>query len=98
MFSSDFPSIPNAIALLNSLSEASFKAGQPSDDVLALLEWIESADPNSPDYSKDDINSNWGHHQFTAGNMRITSILTSWDQIGVKMAVGSLRLPSRHAM
>jgi hypothetical protein len=74
------------VALLKSLGNMLLKNVQPSSDILAFLECIELANPNSPDYSKDDINGNWGHYQFTAGNMRITSVLTSWDQVSVKIA------------
>lgn len=54
----------------------------PSTNVSAFLERIESADPNSPDLSEDDMNGNWGHYQFTAGSMRCATVLQSWDEIG----------------
>jgi hypothetical protein len=58
----------------------------PSQSVSAFLERIESADPNAPDISEDDTDANWGHYQFTAGNLRCSTVLSSWDEIGATTA------------
>lgn len=54
----------------------------PSNDVCAFLSRIEDANPSSPDISEDDNNLQWGHYQFTAGNLTISRVLTSWDSVG----------------
>jgi hypothetical protein len=82
--SKDFSSIPHALDLVNSLNGTS--STLPSDDVAAFLERIESADPDSPDFSEDDQNQSWGHWQFTSGNMTCSTVLTSWDHIGITTA------------
>ncbi len=33
-------------------------------------------------YSDDNLDANWGHHQFTAGSMTITTTLNDWSNIG----------------
>jgi len=66
--------------------DASPEPAQPSGGVTAFLERIESADPNDSNFSGDDINANWGHDQFTAGSMTCSTVLTSWDHIGVATA------------
>lgn len=58
----------------------------PSHKVTAFLECIESTNPNLPDISEDDTNVNWGHYQFTAGNLWCSTVLPSWDHIGAVMA------------
>jgi hypothetical protein len=59
---------------------------EPSANVAAFLERIETADPNAPDISEDDTNSCWGHYQFTAANIRCSTVLTSWDEVGTTTA------------
>ena len=46
-----------------------------------FLARIKDADSSSPDISEDDNGSNWGHLQFTAGSMTITTILQSWEAV-----------------
>jgi hypothetical protein len=60
----------------------SFGLGQPSSAVTSFISRIENADPNSPDMSEDDTNESWGHYQFTSGDMKCTTVLTSWGDIG----------------
>ena len=47
-----------------------------------FLSRIELADPYASDLSEDDTGASWGHYQFTAGNMMVTSVLQSWDAVG----------------
>ena len=75
--------IQNAPKLLNSLEHNADSSIKPSMPVITFLNRIESADPNSLDILEDETNGNWGHRQFTAGNMQCTTVLTSWDDIGV---------------
>jgi hypothetical protein len=57
---------------------SSFQVGAPSDGVVAFLERAENADPNSPDFSADDNNANWGHRQLSGW----AALLASWHHIG----------------
>jgi hypothetical protein len=59
-----------------------FGGGNPSDNVLNFLTRIDTADPNSGDFSEDDTNASWGHSQFIAGNLTWSSVLTSWSDVG----------------
>ncbi|KAF8867498.1 hypothetical protein BD779DRAFT_1483283 [Infundibulicybe gibba] len=75
--------LPLATELLDAMSlRPDFEASQPSSDVMALLTWIENADPNSDEFSEDDSNGSWGHYQFTAGGLTCTSALLNWRSIG----------------
>lgn len=76
--------IPHAKDLVRSLGSDTLN--KPSDDVAAFLERIESADPNSPELSEDDLGQCWGHWQFASGGMTCTTVLTSWDTIGTTTA------------
>ena len=58
------------------------KAHEPSNDVAALLNQLDAADPDAPDVSEDDANENWGHAQFTAGSLTIRSALVDWEVVG----------------
>ena len=78
--------IPNTSELLDFLEQNANLPFEPSLDVVAFLNRIDSADPNSPDLSEDNTDTGWGHCQFTAGNMQCTTVLLSWDKIGVPMA------------
>lgn len=64
------------------IANPAFKQGWPSEDAMALLTRIETADPNSPEINEDDTNACWGHYQLSGGNMRLSTILTSWETIG----------------
>ncbi|KAF8258194.1 hypothetical protein EI94DRAFT_1815874 [Lactarius quietus] len=80
---SQFPSLTNASSLITSMnSQPSFKQGEPSDEVKALLKCIQYADPNSPDIDEDNRGQSWGHYQFTAGGLSPSSSLTTWQKIG----------------
>ena len=79
----DYPSVVDAVDLFQAMQDhPHFGMGRPSNDVTYFLDRIENADPNSPGLSEDDLNAGWGHYQFTAGNMRIMSVLKSWADIG----------------
>ena len=54
----------------------------PSDNVTALLNHIEAADPNSSEIGEDDSNQSWGHWQFTAGSLTITNVIQDWACVG----------------
>ncbi|TEB36665.1 hypothetical protein FA13DRAFT_1893070 [Coprinellus micaceus] len=81
----EYASIEDIKELLDRLKTLAAK-DQPippvSDIVIAFLSRIEDADPNAPGLSEDDTNLQWGHYQFTASNMTISQVLTSWDSIG----------------
>jgi hypothetical protein len=59
-----------------------FKRGVTPILTTDFLSRIENADPNAPDTSEDNSGPGWGHHQFTSGNMTITTVLKSWDCVG----------------
>ncbi|KAF8868875.1 hypothetical protein BD779DRAFT_1682938 [Infundibulicybe gibba] len=78
-----FPRFPLVSELLDAMSlRPDFEVSQSSDDLVALLTRIENADPNSAEYSEDDTNTGWGHHQFTAGGLTCGSALLSWRSVG----------------
>jgi hypothetical protein len=63
----------------------SFKQGEPSENIATLVERVQSADPGSSessDMDEDDMGLGWGHYQFTAGGRGLTSMLTSWQDVG----------------
>ena len=55
---------------------------EPSKDVVALLDRLDSADPDSEDVDEDNANENWGHAQFTGGDLTIRSALVDWEAVG----------------
>jgi hypothetical protein len=68
--------------------------GEPSENVNALLERIQSTDPNFVD--EDNAGAQWGHYQFTGGGLTLSSSLTSWQDIGnvstaFKLVAGALK-------
>lgn len=58
------------------------KQGNPSQNVATLLERIQSTDPASPDIDEDNKGQSWGHYQFTAGGLTLSSSLTTWQDVG----------------
>lgn len=79
----DFPRISCAEDLLQSMkNHPTFIDNPPSNDVVAFLNRIENADPNSADIQDDDTNANWGHHQFTAASLTCSTVLDSLENIG----------------
>ena len=77
------PPIPHAIALLDAMAASpGFKSSTPSDNVTAFLNRIEAADPNSCEIGEDDSNQSWGHWQFTAGGLTITTVIQDWACVG----------------
>lgn len=55
---------------------------EPSKDIVALLDRVDSADPDSEDVDEDNSNENWGHAQFTGGGLTIRSALMDWEAVG----------------
>lgn len=53
-----------------------------SENVTFFISRLEDADPNSSDISEDDHNAQWGHWQYGAASITITSVLVSWDAVG----------------
>lgn len=68
--------------LLEKVSKSSTFNGQPCGATRALLTRIESADPVAPDIDEDDTNLGWGHIQFTAGGMTLSTVIRSWENVG----------------
>lgn len=67
---------------LKSLESLDNSAVCASQGVLTFLLRLESADPNSVEISEDDHNAQWGHWQYGAAGITITSALVSWEAIG----------------
>ena len=63
-------------------AQSSFKQGETSKDVAALLERVQSADPCAPDLDEDNMGIGWGHYQFTSGGLGLSTSLTCWQDIG----------------
>jgi hypothetical protein len=83
IISEEFLSICHGIDLLEAMKrQPSFKHGSPSGELVQFIERIENADPNSEDLSEDDMNASWGHYQLTAGDLKLTTVLTSWESTG----------------
>jgi hypothetical protein len=83
ILTAEHPSLTGAPTFLRSLNtEPSFKQGEPSHNLLALLERVQSADPNSLDIDEDNMGESWGHYQFTGGNLNLASSLTTWQDVG----------------
>lgn len=68
--------------LLEKVSKSPAFNGQPCSSTLALLTRIELADPTAPGIDEDDTNLGWGHSQFTAGGITLSTVIRSWDNIG----------------
>jgi hypothetical protein len=60
----------------------SFKEGETSEKVTTLLECIQFADPGSLDINEDDKSLGWGHAQFMGGDLTLSSMLTTWQDVG----------------
>ncbi|KAH8987563.1 hypothetical protein EDB86DRAFT_2832261 [Lactarius hatsudake] len=83
ILTSSFPSLTDAPRLLCSMNaQSSFKQSEPSKQVTTLLDRIQFADPSSPDIDEDNACQGWGHEQFTAGGITLSSSLTSWQEVG----------------
>ncbi|KAF8168773.1 hypothetical protein BJ912DRAFT_934137 [Pholiota molesta] len=78
-FSTDFPNMTTVTNLFDAMeANPQFGNTTPSTAMLHFIEAIETADPNSPDFSEDDTNAQWGHKQLS-GTWK--GILTGWDAI-----------------
>jgi hypothetical protein len=76
----DFPLVSTAADLLKAMqSHPDFRTGQASERMTAF---IDNADPNSSELSKDDTNQSWGHYQLTSGGTTFKSVLTKWEDMG----------------
>ncbi|KAH9008839.1 hypothetical protein EDB83DRAFT_2531451 [Lactarius deliciosus] len=83
ILTSSFPSLTDAPRLLRSMNaQSSFKQSEPSEQVTMLLDRVQFADPSSPDIDEDNACQGWGHEQFTAGGITLSSSLTSWQEVG----------------
>jgi hypothetical protein len=83
IITNDFPTIAGALDLLQAMQDATgIEAREPSNDVAALLDQLDRADPDSMDADADDSNESWGHAQFTAGGVTIRSALVDWEAVG----------------
>ncbi|KAF7965365.1 hypothetical protein HWV62_44117 [Athelia sp. TMB] len=58
--------------------------GNTLPEFLEFLEHIETADPQAFNEIEDEDNlgSNWGHYQYTAGKLTLTSVIKAWASIG----------------
>ncbi|KAF7964869.1 hypothetical protein HWV62_2087 [Athelia sp. TMB] len=71
--------------LLDALEANSmFATSDPSPEFLEFLERIETADPQAFNETEDEDNlgSNWGHYQYTAGKLTLTSVIKTWASVG----------------
>ncbi|KAH9047750.1 hypothetical protein EDB84DRAFT_1614692 [Lactarius hengduanensis] len=83
ILTTSFPSLTDAPRLLRSMNaQSSFKQSEPSEQVTTLLDRVQFADPSSPDIDEDNACQGWGHEQFTAGGVTLSSSLTSWQEVG----------------
>lgn len=55
--------------------------GFPSNDTAALLARVQGADPSCID-DEDNLFEGWGHWQWTAGSLTITTAIGSWQDVG----------------
>ncbi|KAF5309664.1 hypothetical protein D9611_014040 [Ephemerocybe angulata] len=81
------PSIGNVVTLMDRLKVLSdnpdrYPPEEPESRVVEYTVRIETADPNSATYSEEETNIGWGHYQFTAGDLKISTVLTSWKAVG----------------
>ncbi|KAF9522537.1 hypothetical protein CPB83DRAFT_899579 [Crepidotus variabilis] len=74
-----FNTIQHATDLLSAFAASpNFTTSELSDDVLALIKRITTADPNSASFGPDENNENWGHSQFASWAVS----LTDWAAVG----------------
>jgi hypothetical protein len=75
----DFPNNKAGLFLLDAMiANPSFGNDEPSQGVVSLIDRIETADPNSPEFDEDDLGTSWGHAQFKEWRVP----LVSWSSIG----------------
>lgn len=80
----DFPALEDAILLCDAfLSSPELSVGCPSGDMIMWIERIKAANPDlHPSDDEDNNFGQWGHLQFTCGNLTTASVLTSWASVG----------------
>ncbi|KAF8264804.1 hypothetical protein EI94DRAFT_1702944 [Lactarius quietus] len=82
ILTSDFPLLKNAPHLIRSMNaQWSFKEGEPSLNVVTLLKHVQFTDPGIRDLDEDNMGKGWGHYQFTAGDLNLSSLLTCWQDV-----------------
>ncbi|KAH9016534.1 hypothetical protein EDB84DRAFT_1567198 [Lactarius hengduanensis] len=80
VITNDFPTVPDAADLLRAMHDATdCETRKLSNSVTALLNRLDSADPDALDVNDDDSDENWGHAQFTVGSLTIWSALVDWE-------------------
>jgi hypothetical protein len=72
-----------------------FKQGETPQNIIKLLEHIQCADPDLPDFDEDNLGAIWGH-QFMRGGLTLSSSLTTWQDVGsvvtaFKLVVATLK-------
>ncbi|SRR6266702_2802754 len=83
VLTSKFPSLTNAPSLIHSMNaQWLFKQGKTSEKVTTLLKCVQFADLGSPDINEDNTGPSWGHYQFMAGGVSLSSSLTTWEDVG----------------
>ena len=78
-------------------THTSFKQGKTSEKVLTLLEHVQHAHPGSPEIDKDNKYLGWGHDQFMAGGITLSTSLTCWQDVGnvstaFKLAAAAIKM------
>ncbi|KAF8266294.1 hypothetical protein EI94DRAFT_1803314 [Lactarius quietus] len=82
ILTSDFPLLKNAPHLIRSMNaQWSFKEGEPSLYVVTLLKHVQFTNPGIRDLDEDNMGKGWGHYQFTAGDLNLSSLLTCWQDV-----------------
>ncbi|KAF6759080.1 hypothetical protein DFP72DRAFT_1064034 [Ephemerocybe angulata] len=79
--SSIVPEGARLIAKLKSL-DGKIPMCDPSPAAATYLTRILEADPRSPGISEDETNESWGHQQFTAGSLKLDTVLKTWECVG----------------
>ena len=78
--------VPHAEDLLNIFEKMKnslpSNRSDPPSTTVRFIERIENANPNVSGINEDNTNANWGHWQFTAGNLTLRSVLKTWSDIG----------------
>ncbi|KAJ8693226.1 hypothetical protein PTI98_010465 [Pleurotus ostreatus] len=75
--------IESGLALLDAMEHAQTHGGNgfPSNNTAALLAQVQGADPSCID-DEDNLFEGWGHWQWTAGSLTITTAIGSWQDVG----------------
>ncbi|KAF8258724.1 hypothetical protein EI94DRAFT_1707732 [Lactarius quietus] len=83
ILTSNFPALTSAPSLMCSMNiQPLFKQGNAFQNVITFLKHLQSADLASLDFDEDDKGKGWGHYQFMAGGITLSSSLTTWQEVG----------------